>query len=166
LRHRIGNLPEPGFARFGCPLFQDLFRDIFHAVDDVDDIAPGIENRRIERLPIPHLEFTLDRTTFGDIVFLDRHGVGPPVAKHRSGDARRSPTPVAVGSAGLSGNASNRLRLMICSRVVMVARRRASLAATIVKSGVRTGLGIGVASNKGWKSSARPSGNSILQSFS
>ena len=57
------------------------------------------------------------------------------VASTRSSDARRLLVPVAAGSSGLSGKTSNSPRPSVSSRVVCVARRRASVAATIVKRG-------------------------------
>jgi hypothetical protein len=67
-------------------------------------------------------------------------------------DALRFETPVAVGSSGLSGKTSNRWRPRISSRLVMVACRYASLAATIVKVGVNTRYNPGADSNRARKS--------------
>ncbi len=79
------------------------------------------------------------------------------VARTRFREARRLAVPVADGSSGLSGNKSNRLRFIVCSRVVWVAIKRAFVAATIVKrgeSGSSTRRTSGEVSNRRRKSSS------------
>ena len=77
---------------------------------------------------------------------------GRRLATTRSIEARRVLTPLAAGSSGLSGKTSNNPRPRMASRSVIVARRYASLTATIVNRGGRsTRNGAGDA----WKSASK-----------
>jgi hypothetical protein len=100
LRHRVGDLAEPGFAGLGLLLFQHLLRDVFHGVDDEYDVARRIQHRRIERFPVSDFEFAVDRAVLRYIVFLDRHRVGPPVLQHAH---QRGAQVRDAGRAGIRG---------------------------------------------------------------
>jgi hypothetical protein len=72
----------------------------------------------------------------------------------RPSETPRFPTPVASGSAGLSGKTSKIPLPKISSRLVIVARRYSSVAATMVKSGSSTRYKSEADSNRDLKSGA------------
>ena len=49
---------------------------VFHAVDDVRELAVGIADRRIDRTPIAFLEGTALAVRTADVVLLDGHHIG------------------------------------------------------------------------------------------
>src|SRR5206468_10563309 len=99
----------------------DEFRHVFDPMDDVRhaNAPPSDSGRRMS-------------------CFWTGMVSGTRFANTRSSEALRFRTPVACGSSGLSGKTSKRPRPRTSSRFVIVARRYASLAATIFRSALST----------------------------